>query len=454
MMPEGGIRRGLLDRVAKDLALTVGEGGRLDVIRMNVTPLGETDAGVLEARYRAGPAGLDSPVLLRQVALFQRTDSLYFRLDLISPAPTFRADARDTAAVDREVASDPSIRRAVRAFKTVLDGVSFIDQTALWEDQRDRLLRTRSMLVNLKARGRIVDACMGETWWRVIRDGQDVGVARVIEEPADGLPADVKGGFDAAARGTAAAEPLLAEGVRVGVRMRMRTATGAIDRRTWTYASRDLTQADFRESVALYRDGDGEMGSALSAVVVGAMRSKPVPRRVEVDLPGRLGTEVLIEVDNRSRLEVVHSLDGKPRGRPLERDLSPWYIPQAVDHLLPRILPRWGARTYMVAVYAPDRREVMSKYYDVEGPVRRALPPAIARAEMNRAQADGVDRDDPLFFVVSSRLGLSGPPTLHYIDAVDYRWLGSVNDDAGTMVLPATSEEVEAILAGTPMIRE
>ena len=439
--PEGGTRGGMIDQVVRQLAVEAGPGGRMDVLRRAVTPLADAGAGragVVAARYRAGPAGLGSPTLLRQTAVVpvgEAPATQFFRLDLVSPAP----DAEDPAAV----AGDPRVVSAVGAFTRVLDSLEVVDQTALYEDQRDRLLRTRSLLVNLKVRGRIASAAAGDQWWRVVRDGEDVGVMRVIEEPADGLPGDVGAGFDPGER-AGAVDPTEAAGVRVGVRLRMRTADPGvtIDRRTWSYAGRELDQGDFRESNALYEAGDGEATPAAAGVVVGQMRERRVPRPVEVVTDAGLRTRQVIGVDTRRELTVTHTLDGAIRGEPLRRELPPWYLPGAVDHLLPRLLAPWGADSYLVAVYAPGRREVMNKYVDVAGPALVTPPGAAAGDLPVRA------------FTVTTRLGVGGDPTVHYVAAEGYRWLGSVDGAGGTSVIPSTRDEVDAIWRGTPMIEE
>ena len=56
------------------------------------------------------------------------------------------------------------------------------------------------------------------------------------------------------------------------------------------------------------------------------------------------------------------------------RQLPVFYIPQALAHLLPRIVPRKEPAKYMFASYVPDKREVMARYVDVgvEQPVEIA----------------------------------------------------------------------------------
>ena len=441
--PQGGVQRGLIDLTVEELLRDAGQGGRLDVLRSDRVPLAEADAGVIAVRYRAGPEGVGSPMVLRQVALVQADEGRHFRLDLVSPAPEGEVEA---------VADDAAVREAVAAFNESLDSLRLVDQTALLEDQTQRLLRTRSLLVNLKSPGRLAAAAAGDGWRRVIQESEDVGFARVIEEPADRLPTDVTAGFSPAERADgAAADPSNAAGVRVGVRLRMRTDRGAIDRRTWSFAARDLAEGDFRESNALYQDGDGEIGAAAAGIVVGQMRSRRVPRAVEAEPVAGVQPQQLIEIDETRELNVTYTLDGAPRGKPLQRRLPPWYVPAAVDHLLPRLIAPFGEKTYMLAVYAPGRREVMNQYVDVSAP-RKPTPED--RADLPELSLRDDGDASPRVTVVTTRLGLNGPPTRHYVDADGYAWLGSVNEEGGTRVIPATREEIEAIWRDTPMIVE
>ena len=441
--PQGGVQRGLIDLTVEELLRDAGQGGRLDVLRSDRVPLAEADAGVIAVRYRAGPEGVGSPMVLRQVALVQADEGRHFRLDLVSPAPEGEVEA---------VADDAAVREAVAAFTESLDSLRLVDQTALLEDQTQRLLRTRSLLVNLKAPGRLGAATAGDGWRRVIRGEEDVGFARVLEEPADRLPTDVTAGFSPAERSDGAADdPASAAGVRVGVRLRMRTERGAIDRRTWSFATRDLAESDFRESNALYADGDGEVGAAAAGIVVGQMRSRRVPRPVETEPVAGVQPEQLIEIDELRELNVTFTLDGAPRGKPLRRRLPPWYVPAAVDHLLPRLVAPFGEKTYMVAVYAPGRREVMNQYVDVSAPRR---PTSQDRADLPELAVRDDGDASPRVIVVTTRLGLNGPPTRHYVGADAHGWLGSVNEESGTRVIPATREEIEAIWRDTPMIVE
>lgn len=421
-LPEGGVRVGLLDLMANELRREVNG----DILRKDLTPLGDADAGVFAVRYSLGPT-----TLLRQDALIRADETLYYRLSLISPAPSGPIE---------ELANDPAVRSAVEQFNRTFDSFEKIDQTALREDQEQRLLATRALLVNLGVRGRMANATAGEQWWRIRRGEEEIGYARVIEEPANRLPDDLATAFTPEGRQDGAADTMTAEGVRTGVALRLRTGEGTIARRTWSYTSRDLQTSDFRESNQLFRPGEAEpnaTGASAGGWVIGQMRTRTVPRQVQVPRPGGLGSQTMMDIVERRKLEVTYTLDGEVQDT-VVRQLPAWFVPQAADHLLPRLVAPWGEAQYMIAVYAPDRREVMNKYIDV-APPRQMTTPAGERR---------------LVMLVTTRLGLAGAPTRHYVDAESYAWLGSVNDETGIRIWPGTREDIAEVWQDTTMVKE
>jgi len=417
--PEGTRRVGLLEGVAMELQEAVGG----DLLRMDLAPLPDADAGVFAVRYTLGPQSL-----LHQEAIIRPESGSTFRMSLVSPAP-----AGDVA----DLGGDAAVRRAVAAFNASFNSFATIDQTELFLDQRDRLERTRAMFVNLKTRGRLAAACGGELWLLIRRNGQAVGFARVIEEPADELPSNAFAAFESQEARGPALDPLLAEGVRVGVRLRMvgdGEGAGVVDRASWSWADRELDAGDFRELSRLAPAAEAaEEAEPRVAMVIGQMRARRVPVRGEpVSRGPGLGKEPTFDIVDRRRLEVTFTLDGEIVGDTLERDLPAFYIPQAVDHLLPRLVATWkpGPAGYMVATYVPGRREVYSRYLDVAPAAEVTLP------------AGGRGRA----IIVTSRLGHAGEPTRHYVDANDFTYLGSVTPGEGLQVIPTSRQGIEAAL--------
>ena len=432
-LPEGGRRVGLIELTASELERERGA----DILRQDFTPLADADAGVIVSRYTSGPI-----TYLQQEALVPVGEVRFFRLTFISPAPI---------DPDAKLSESPEVREAVAAFTASLDSLKLIDQSALREEQERRLLATRPVLLDLSLPGKLARAAEPAQWWRVRRGGEDIGYAQVIEEPANALPDNIRTAFTEEGRSDRAADAATADGVRVGIALRLQTGSGRIERRSWFYSARDLETADFRENNRLFRPGDiaeeaqdeqavdEEADDAQAAIergfnftggwVVGQLRTRNVPRVVERPRPGGLGVERLMDVVRQRQLDVTFTLDGEVQGDPMRRQLPDFYVPQAAEHLLPRLLAQRGAGQYMIAVYAPDRREIMSKYIDV--------------GERQRLDTPG---GEAAFVVpVDVRIGLAGTATRHFVEDQTWRWLGSDNPATDTQVIPSTRDAIDAI---------
>src|SRR5258705_359411 len=102
-----------------------------DVLRQDVVNLGPLDMGMIVARYaQAGQT------MLRQQAIIQRNDQLFYVLDFTSPSGRTAADKPET--------EDPAERMAVDIFGAVVDSVQLLDQKPLLVDEEERLYRTRT----------------------------------------------------------------------------------------------------------------------------------------------------------------------------------------------------------------------------------------------------------------------------------------------------------------------
>ena len=105
----------------------------------------------------------------------QGSDELYYSVDLISLA---RADA-DTGG------ENPEERAAADAFNQVIDSVQLLDRSAIYQDQADRLIRTRGLLANWTP-AFLSLRLNGQGYYRLVRDGQDIGYVYDVEAYDDG----------------------------------------------------------------------------------------------------------------------------------------------------------------------------------------------------------------------------------------------------------------------------
>jgi hypothetical protein len=126
----------------------------------------------------------------------------------------------------------------------------------------------------------------------------------------------------------------------------------------------------------------------------------------------------------------VQTVGKSASARPLKQDLPPWYLPQGLSHLLPRLLPLREPKTFMFAVYVGDAHAVMHRYVDVGSE---------QVVELNGQQVRAVP--------ITDRIRLEGSPTIHYLDPDSGKYLGSVNKESKFTILPSTSEELQKIWA-------
>jgi hypothetical protein len=109
----------------------------------------------------------------------------------------------------------------------------------------------------------------------------------------------------------------------------------------------------------------------------------------------------------------------KEAAEPVVRDLPPFYLPQAISYLLPRLVPLGEPKGYMFMSYTADNREVTSRYVDVLDQRKVEFNNKIVRA-----------------VPVEDRIGLEGAVTTHYLSPTG-EWFGSENKETGYTVIPS-----------------
>jgi hypothetical protein len=114
---------------------------------------------------------------------------------------------------------------------------------------------------------------------------------------------------------------------------------------------------------------------------------------------------------------------------PLKQKLPPFYLPQALGHMLPRVLPLNQPKTYMFYTYASDAGKVMARYVDV-----------------GREQVVELGGQRVTAVPVTDRLGLEGSPTVHYLSPAG-KYLGSINALSKLTILPSDADTLQKIWA-------
>ena len=98
-------------------------------------------------------------------------------------------------------------------------------------------------------------------------------------------------------------------------------------------------------------------------------------------------------------LDVAYA-KGPHQDKPTDTKLPPYYLPQALGQLLPRLVPTEPAQ-YLFAFYVSGSRNVLRRYIDVGG--------------MTDVELDG---DKVRGIAIGDRIGVDSSPTVHYVSAV------------------------------------
>jgi hypothetical protein len=366
-----------------------------EVLRQDVTPLTDGDAGMLVLRYSLGTTRM-----LNQQAIIHASDYVYYTLSFTTPAAK-----NPDAGVE-----DPAEREAVTIFRKVLDSVKLLDRTSIRLEQNERLYRTRALYLNLTDK-RIREALVPEQWLRLMRDGKDIGYTYIVEET------EKRGQRD---------------GVKIGIRSRtVPEADLQVDAETWMYCTFDRAHGDWTNTV-IYDNPKKPQPKKKYTTEIGIsdLQTKP---EVERPLEGQTdGKSQVREVETYTL--TVKYISRSSTGQPINRQLPPSYLPQALGQLLPRLLPREPA-TYMFYTYVGDRHEVMARYVDVESEQPVTLDGRTVRA-----------------IPIKDRIGLEGSPTYHYVSP-DGKYLGSENKDSKILILPTDAETLKKIWISPTLTR-
>jgi hypothetical protein len=364
------------------------------VMRQDVINVGSYDTGLLVLRYMQG-----TQAYLRQIAMLQRNDQHYYVLDLTTPSSRTSDDA--------ENAEDPAEALAVRIFRAMLDSVQVLDLRAIQADNDQRLYRSRTLLVNLPKR--LKEVLAAESFLRVQRKGKDIGWSYVVEELGD---RQGQNGLYVAALSQGLTEP----GTKVDTASEMFCAESRKNEMwvTITVVEKDGT----KDSISEFGQSD--------------RRTTRVLESTNGDDPKDLQRPAMRSME-RYRLNVTQTNKTGPTN--IARDLAPYYLPQALSNLLPRLVPLDEAKGYLFLVWVSNERELVHRYIDVE-----KEQPVTFGGQTIRA------------VVVKDRLGLEGDPTYHYFSR-DGRYLGYETPSANLTVLVSDQKTLEGLWPNANLVR-
>ncbi len=395
-----------------------------DVLRTDILDTGALRIGLVVAQVRLK----ENEYSLMQQALIEITPRLYYSLVMHTPAPKKQAE------------ETPEMVEAANVFKAIVESIEPIDLSAIRRDQEDRLFRARALFVNWTPKA-IAAALVPEQMLRIRKqndqgDWDEMGYAYVVEEAADSLPR--------AGVVKVQVDPQQALGVRVGMRMRTRPEAGKIvDLESWMFVTFDRKH-EVWSNVTVLKTPAAETAKEREIWYTEVGASDVEKQRVfDKDLaPGDFK-----EVDQKNKDRkpndpefipfrevekyklLVRTETRSAVGQPLQRELPPFYIPQALGTLLPKLVPLNNPTGYLFATYASDTRQVMLRYIDV------GLETSVTIGGKNL-------RGVP----VSERLGNEGDPTIHYL-TLEGKYLGTVNPSQKNEIFPTTRDELRKLWA-------
>jgi hypothetical protein len=405
-----GEQIGLLEYTVQDVLKT---NPKAEVLRqevVNVGEHGEHAVGIAIVRLSVG-----NERYLRQQAIFQGDEQLYYVFNFTSPA-----------AKEGRPEANPQERQAAESFKAMLDTIQMLDRSWIKTDQTNRLFRTRALFVDWGEKNgrRIRDAIVPEQWLRIVRDGKDIGYSYVAEEPLDGK--DVK---------TNPTRPF--DGVLISMRTRTAVENVQVDVGSQMFTSMDRKHEDWQHIVntIVNKGNKGGVEDRKQTMEFGYSEVKihnkldptaqPDPR---LDPNARDRKNPVLRPVESYELRIERATQGRnANSQPEAHAPSPWYIPQAIGSMLPRLLPLDRPVTYLFQSYVSDQHEVILRYVDVgfqkqvtiDGRAVSAIP-------------------------ISDRIRLEGTPTVHYMSPKG-QYLGSENAASKVWILPTDKATLEKI---------
>jgi hypothetical protein len=399
---------GLLDYTVNEIKT---EHPQAEVLRQEILNVGEYGVGVAALRFSLG-----NQRFLRQQAILQSTERLYYVFNFTTPA------ARDGKAED-----NPDERAAVETFKAMVDSIQVLDQSSIVKDQKARLYRTRALFVDWNDRGgkRLKDAIVPEQWLRLVRDGKDVGYSYVVEEAV--TAANVK------------ANPARAyDGILISVRSRTIEGGTQVDIGSQLFTSLDRKHEDWAH-VVNFVSNKGQKNEDKQQNSEYGFSELKLTRKVDAEAvrdPKDKKAPPLREVESY-RLSVTRpKRDKDTMSKPEFYTPSPWYIPQALGSMLPRVLPLNKPVTYLFQSYVSDQKEVVHRYVDVgfekevefAGKKVRVIP-------------------------VTDRIRLEGTPTVHYMSP-EGKYVGSWSAEGKIAIIPSSEAELKGIWKNADLTKQ
>jgi hypothetical protein len=401
------------------------------MLRQDLTNLGNCDVGMLVFRYTR-----DAERHLAQTAIIEANDHVFYAVSLTTPGRQDPVIPLDQYGDETNV--DPGEQQAVELFRKIIESVKLLDRAQIYEDQRSRLIRTRTLLTNWTERRLMATLIPEGQYFRILRENKDkpgtyteVGCRYIVEEP------DRKGAED---------------GIKVGVHTIFSEAGPAAS------ITPKTPRSEIEDRLSVSVDRKHEDWSRQTVINDGSTPTPdhPWPKLVEFGTSDLKTSRFLLVDPKRPQTpqdqyrqgtnEDPHqpwigvkdefSLNVQYVGTmgnqdPVNRKLPVFYLPQALDSMLPRLVPPNEVKSYLLATYVTDAREVMLRYVEVK-PVQQVT---LAGRSFQAIP-------------ITDHIGVEGSVTTHYVSPTG-QYLGSENKDTHIVVIPTDHETLKRLWPDT-----
>ncbi len=414
----GRMQPGILEQTAAAITRQYGDPALMKknqpgirMLRQDLTNLGNYDVGMLAFRYTK-----DAERRFVQTAIIEADSHVFYAVSLTTPG---RRDVEIPVNKDgEEITVDPGEQQAVVLFRQVLESVKLLDRKQIYDDQVARLFSTRSLLQNWTER-KLMGTLIPEQYFRILREDKpgvytEVGCRYIVEEP------DRKG---------------VEDGIRVGIHTIFCEA-GPVK------PSPKAPRSEQEDRLSVSVDRRHEDWSRQTVLNDGSKPTldHPWPKLVEFGTSDLKTSRFLLVDPHKIENQYKQGTNEDPHQpwvgnkdsynlsvqyvgtmgnqNPVNHPLPVFYLPQALDSMLPRLLPPNEVKSYLLATYVAEAREVMLRYVEVKPPRQVTLAGRTFQA-----------------IPITDHIGVEGSVTTHYVTPTG-QYLGSENRDTRIVVIP------------------
>ena len=354
--------------------------------------------------------------VLRQQAIVQANDQLYYLLVMTSPAGSLDAEENND-----KLQADPKVQEAIKSFVAMVDSVKILDRAPIKEDQNQRLFRTRSLMLLWKNPKKFESMRIEKQYVRYVQDGTDVGYSFFEELLNESRLSNVEGQGAMIYERTRFRRPIEKGNLQVTDVGAFKAVSLDMKHERWL---RNITESDFEGPTIVKTESVNDVGESSWEVI---NKHAPLSGVLQPN-DGSTLAPLMRPVDYHSMTASIMAKNTNTQT--VKHELPPFYLPQAARYLLPRLVvdrSLQGERTYLFATYIPETRDIRMLYVDVS-PEKKVT----------------FNGQEVFAITVAERIGLAGSPTFHYVTS-DGKYLGTEKPASKYKIIPSDEAELVKI---------